>query len=39
MTVAIERIDVPDLDLDTASRLADIDNAALDAVPLRRHTA
>ena len=38
MSAAIERIDVADLDLDTAGRLADIDNAALDGVPLRHHT-
>jgi GNAT superfamily N-acetyltransferase len=39
VTVAIERIDVADLDLDTAGELAAIDNAALDGVPLRLHTA
>jgi GNAT superfamily N-acetyltransferase len=39
VSAAIERIDVTDLDLHTAGRLADIDNAALDGVPLRHHTA
>jgi len=39
MTFSIERIDVADLDLSTAADLADIDNAALDGVPLRHHTA
>ena len=34
--VRIERVDVADLDLDTAAGLARIDNAALDRVPLRR---
>jgi GNAT superfamily N-acetyltransferase len=37
--VRIERLDVADLDLDTAARLASIDNAALAGVPLRRHSA
>jgi GNAT superfamily N-acetyltransferase len=35
----IQRVDVADLDLATAGRLAVIDNAALDGVPLRHHTA
>ena len=39
MTFSLERIDVADLDLSTAADLADIDNAALDGVPLRHHTA
>ena len=39
MTATIERIDVADLDLATAQQLASIDNAALDGVPLRHHTA
>ncbi|HEY3528762.1 MAG TPA: GNAT family N-acetyltransferase, partial [Nocardioides sp.] len=39
MTVEITRVDVADLDLATATALARIDNAALDGVPLRHHTA
>ncbi|HEY3530283.1 MAG TPA: GNAT family N-acetyltransferase [Nocardioides sp.] len=39
MTATIERIDVADLDLATAQQLAAVDNAALDGVPLRHHTA
>jgi GNAT superfamily N-acetyltransferase len=39
MSVEVSRIDVADLDLATAGRLATIDNAALDGVPLRHHTA
>lgn len=39
MSVGIERVDVADLDLATAAELAAIDNAALDGVPLRHHTA
>lgn len=39
MTVRIERLGADDLDLATAGELAAIDNAALDDVPLRRHTA
>jgi GNAT superfamily N-acetyltransferase len=39
MSLTIERLDVADLDLDTAAELAEIDNAALEAVPLKRHTA
>jgi GNAT superfamily N-acetyltransferase len=39
MTVTIERIDVTDLDTATASEVAAVDNAALDGVPLRHHTA
>jgi GNAT superfamily N-acetyltransferase len=39
MTHTLTRIDVADLDLATAARLAEIDNAALDGVPLRHHTA
>ena len=38
MSIALTRIDVADLDLETAGLLAGIDNAALDGVPLRRHT-
>jgi GNAT superfamily N-acetyltransferase len=37
--VSITRVDVADLELVTAGALAAIDNAAHDAVPLRRHTA
>ena len=33
------RVDVADLDLETAAECAAIDNAALDGVPLRHHTA
>jgi GNAT superfamily N-acetyltransferase len=39
MTVEIERVDVADLDLEIAGDVAAIDNAALDGVPLRHHTA
>ncbi|HEX4685976.1 MAG TPA: GNAT family N-acetyltransferase [Nocardioides sp.] len=39
MTVRLTRVDVADLDLATAGELAAIDNAALDGVPLRHHTA
>jgi GNAT superfamily N-acetyltransferase len=39
MTVAIERIAVADLDLDTAGVLAAIDNAALERTVRRHHTA
>ncbi len=39
MSFEIERIEVADLDLETAGELAAIDNAALDDVPLRHHTA
>jgi GNAT superfamily N-acetyltransferase len=39
MSVQLTRIDVADLDLATAAELAVIDNAALDGVPLRHHTA
>jgi GNAT superfamily N-acetyltransferase len=39
VTIALERLEVADLDLATAGELAAIDNAALAAVPLRRHTA
>jgi GNAT superfamily N-acetyltransferase len=39
VTVELTRIDVAGLDLPTASALAAIDNAALDGVPLRHHTA
>lgn len=39
MSLTIERLDVADLDLATAAELAEIDNAALEDVPLRRHTA
>jgi GNAT superfamily N-acetyltransferase len=38
VTPAIERIDVADLDIDTATELAALDNAGLDGVPLRHHT-
>ena len=37
--VTITRVDVADLDEDLAGSVAGVDNAALDAVPLRRHTA
>ncbi|MGC4109656.1 MAG: GNAT family N-acetyltransferase [Nocardioides sp.] len=36
---AIERLDPADLDLATAAELAAVDNAGLDGVPLRHHTA
>jgi GNAT superfamily N-acetyltransferase len=39
VTVTVSRIAVDDLDLATAAELAAIDNAAHQAVPLRRHTA
>ena len=39
MSVDVERIDVADLDLDTAGALAEIDNAALEQTVRRRHTA
>jgi GNAT superfamily N-acetyltransferase len=39
VSVEIERIAVDALDLDTAGQLAAIDNAALEGVPLRHHTA
>ena len=39
MTVTITRVDVADLDLTLTATLAAIDNAALDGVPLRQHTA
>jgi GNAT superfamily N-acetyltransferase len=39
VTVPLTRIAVDDLDLDLAGRLADLDNAGLDGVPLRHHTA
>jgi GNAT superfamily N-acetyltransferase len=39
VTVSVTRIGVDDLDLATTEQLAAIDNAAHDAVPLRRHTA
>jgi GNAT superfamily N-acetyltransferase len=39
VTVEITRVDVADLDLDLSDELAAIDNAALEGVPLRRHTA
>ena len=39
MTVGIQRIDVADLDLDTAGALAAIDNAALEQTVRRHHTA
>jgi GNAT superfamily N-acetyltransferase len=39
VSVAIQRVDVADLDLETAAELAAIDNAGLDGVPLRQHTA
>ena len=37
--MSITRVDVADLDLDLAGRLAALDNSALDGVPLRHHTA
>jgi GNAT superfamily N-acetyltransferase len=39
MTLSVERVDVADLDPATAGELAAIDNAALDGVPLKHHTA
>jgi GNAT superfamily N-acetyltransferase len=39
MSVDIQRIDVADLGLDLAAELAAIYNAALEDLPLRRHTA
>lgn len=39
MSVVLTRVDVADLDLETAGRCAAIDNAALDGVPLRHYTA
>ena len=39
MRLTVDRIDVADLDLATAAEVAAIDNAALDGVPLRHHTA
>jgi GNAT superfamily N-acetyltransferase len=39
VTAELSRLDVADLDLATAAELATIDNAALDGVPLRHHTA
>jgi GNAT superfamily N-acetyltransferase len=39
VTVRLTRIQVADLDLETAGECAEIDNAALDGVPLRHHTA
>jgi GNAT superfamily N-acetyltransferase len=39
VTFELTRLDVAALDLDTAGELAAIDNAALDGVPLRRHSA
>jgi GNAT superfamily N-acetyltransferase len=39
VTAELSRVDVADLDLATAGELAAIDNAALDGVPLRHHTA
>jgi GNAT superfamily N-acetyltransferase len=39
VSVTLTRIDAPELDLATAGELAAIDNAALDGVPLRHHTA
>jgi GNAT superfamily N-acetyltransferase len=39
VSVGIERVDVADLDLATAAELAAVDNAALDGVPVRHHTA
>ena len=39
MSAELTRVDVADLDLATAGELAAIDNAALDGVPLRHHTA
>ena len=38
MSIELTRLDVGDLDRDTAGELAAIDNAALDGVPLRHHT-
>jgi GNAT superfamily N-acetyltransferase len=39
VTSVLTRVDVADLDVDLAGALAAIDNAALDGVPLRYHTA
>jgi ribosomal protein S18 acetylase RimI-like enzyme len=39
VSAELTRVDVADLDLATAGELAAIDNAALDGVPLRHHTA
>jgi GNAT superfamily N-acetyltransferase len=39
MSLTVERLDVSDLDLDLAGQLAAIDNAALEDVPLKHHTA
>jgi len=39
MNRTVERVDVADLDRATAEALAAIDNAALDGIPLRQHTA
>lgn len=39
MSVVLTRVDVADLDLETAGGCAAIDNAALDGVPLRHYTA
>ncbi len=39
MSVSVERISVDDLGLELAGHLARLQNAALAAVPLRRHTA
>lgn len=39
MSVTLTRIGVRELDLATAAELAAIDNAALDGIPLRHHTA
>jgi GNAT superfamily N-acetyltransferase len=39
VTAELTRIEVAELDLATAGELAAIDNAALDGIPLRHHTA
>jgi GNAT superfamily N-acetyltransferase len=39
VSTEVRRIDVADLDLGTAGELAAIDNATLEGVPLRHHTA
>jgi len=39
VSAELTRVDVADLDLATAGELAAVDNAALDGVPLRHHTA
>jgi GNAT superfamily N-acetyltransferase len=39
VTVELTRIDVEDLDRRTAGECAAVDNAALDGIPLRQHTA